>query len=421
MLYTQDGLSQQTEGGCSITQTGILYTSSHTLLRSWKYLFPHLHFYSKTKPLRASQVALVVRNPPVIQEKCCFIPGSGRSPGEGNGNPLQYSCLENPMDRGAWWATVHTVTKSQTRLKQLSMQNPYEYVSSVSWHSVRLCQPRGLERHWKKQHRNGLLFPVLGWSFPFLWHGSKPQGSSLSGQFLWHLREQLSEDHFILPRQYPLSSDLQPRLSQDVCISCVGSNGFRPLLLLWLCSLGCTVVASPVFPFLLILAIKHYYKSNFISNIPANGVTSFKCWRGKETQHWIMHVWMNWVGWKVRSGFSTGCYGCCCLLAKSCLTLWPHGLQPARLLCPWDFPGRNTGVGCHFLLWGIFPIQGLNPYLLSLMNWQVDPSPLSHLGSQTLWKRNLLTNPISYKMKEKYFSNKRKLSLLLADLHYKKD
>ena len=42
------------------------------------------------------------------------IPGSGRSPGERNGNPLQYSCLENPMDRGAWWATVHVVTKHQT-------------------------------------------------------------------------------------------------------------------------------------------------------------------------------------------------------------------------------------------------------------------------------------------------------------------
>ena len=42
------------------------------------------------------------------------IPGSGRSPGEGNGNPLQYSCLENPMDRGSWWATVHRVTKSWT-------------------------------------------------------------------------------------------------------------------------------------------------------------------------------------------------------------------------------------------------------------------------------------------------------------------
>ena len=49
------------------------------------------------------------------------IPELGRSPGEGNGNPLQYSCLGNPMDRGAWWATVHRVAKSWTQLKQLSM------------------------------------------------------------------------------------------------------------------------------------------------------------------------------------------------------------------------------------------------------------------------------------------------------------
>ena len=48
------------------------------------------------------------------------IPGLGRSPGEGNGNPLQYSCLENPMDRGAWWAIVHGVTKSQTRLSDFT-------------------------------------------------------------------------------------------------------------------------------------------------------------------------------------------------------------------------------------------------------------------------------------------------------------
>ena len=44
------------------------------------------------------------------------IPGLGRSPGEGNGNPLQHSCLENPVDRGAWWAAAHGVTKSQSRL-----------------------------------------------------------------------------------------------------------------------------------------------------------------------------------------------------------------------------------------------------------------------------------------------------------------
>ena len=45
-----------------------------------------------------------------------LIPRSGRSPGEGNGKPLQYSCLEYPMDRGAWWATVQEVAKSQTQL-----------------------------------------------------------------------------------------------------------------------------------------------------------------------------------------------------------------------------------------------------------------------------------------------------------------
>ena len=49
------------------------------------------------------------------------IPGLGRSPRGGHGNPLQYSCLENPMDRGVWWATVHRLTRSQTWLKRLSM------------------------------------------------------------------------------------------------------------------------------------------------------------------------------------------------------------------------------------------------------------------------------------------------------------
>ena len=74
---------------------------------------------------RASQVALVVKNSPANAgdiRDMGSIPGSGRSPGEGNGNPLQYSCPENPMDRGAWRATVHGVAKSQARLKQLSTQ-----------------------------------------------------------------------------------------------------------------------------------------------------------------------------------------------------------------------------------------------------------------------------------------------------------
>ena len=56
-----------------------------------------------------------------------LIPGSGRSPGEGNGNPLQYSCLENPMDGGAWWATVHGVAKSWTRLSDFTSLHPIQY------------------------------------------------------------------------------------------------------------------------------------------------------------------------------------------------------------------------------------------------------------------------------------------------------
>ena len=54
----------------------------------------------------------LVKNPPANAGDMVSIPGVGRSPGGGNGNPLQYSCLENPMDRGAWRATVHWVTKS---------------------------------------------------------------------------------------------------------------------------------------------------------------------------------------------------------------------------------------------------------------------------------------------------------------------
>ena len=59
---------------------------------------------------------LVVKNPPVNAGGVSSIPGSGRTPAEGNGNPLQYSCLENPMDRGAWWAAVYGVTKSWAQL-----------------------------------------------------------------------------------------------------------------------------------------------------------------------------------------------------------------------------------------------------------------------------------------------------------------
>ena len=73
-----------------------------------------------------SQVALVVKNLPANAgdiRDMDSLPGSRRSPGGGNGNPLQYSCLENRMDRGACWAMVHGAAKSQKRLKRLSSTN----------------------------------------------------------------------------------------------------------------------------------------------------------------------------------------------------------------------------------------------------------------------------------------------------------
>ena len=74
--------------------------------------------------LRASQVALVVKHPPANAgnwRDVGSIPGSGRYPGGGHGNPLKLSCLENSVNRGAWQATANRVTKSRTWLKRLSM------------------------------------------------------------------------------------------------------------------------------------------------------------------------------------------------------------------------------------------------------------------------------------------------------------
>ena len=73
---------------------------------------------------------------------------------------------------------------------------------------------------------------------------------------------------------------------------------------------------------------------------------------------------------------------CTCMYAKSlesCPTLC-NAMQPARLLCPWDSPGKNTGVGCCTLFQGIFPTQGSKLHLLSLLHWQVGSLPLTATG-----------------------------------------
>ena len=72
---------------------------------------------------------------------------------------------------------------------------------------------------------------------------------------------------------------------------------------------------------------------------------------------------------------------CTCACSVVSDSLRPPGLCSSRLLCPWDSPGKNTGVGCHFLLQGVFLTQGSNLHFLCLLHWQVDCLPWHHLLS----------------------------------------
>ena len=93
---------------------------------------------------RASQVTLVVKNLPANsggKRHASLIPGLGRSPGRRQGNPCQYSCLEDPMDRGAWWTIVHGVEKSRTGWKRLSRHTQH-------WQGAQLALQGTLELVW---------------------------------------------------------------------------------------------------------------------------------------------------------------------------------------------------------------------------------------------------------------------------------
>ena len=81
-----------------------------------------------------------------------------------------------------------------------------------------------------------------------------------------------------------------------------------------------------------------------------------------------------------------------CVCAQLCPTLCNSmDYSPSRLLCPWDFLGKNTGVGCHFLLQAILLAQKSNLCLLFLLHWRVDSLPLSHLGNPNLESGELIS------------------------------
>ena len=180
-------------------------------------------------------------------------------PGQGNGTPLQYSGLENPMDGGAWEAAVHGVAKSRTGLS--------DFTFTFHFHALE-----------KEMAPHSSVLP----------RESQGQGS-LVGFRLWGRTE----------------SDTTEQLS---------SSSMLTILCLFFYVCMCT----------------------------------------------------------------QSCPHICSVVSSS---LQPHRLSPIRLFCPWNFPGKNTGVGHHFLFQRIFQTQGLNPYLLCLLYWQMDSLPLRHLGS----------------------------------------
>ena len=99
----------------------------------------------------ASLLAQLVKNPPAVQETQVRSL-VGKIPGEGNGTSLQYSCLENPMDRGAWWAAVHGVTQSWTRLRDFTFTFQFHalekematHSSVLVWRIPGMEEPGGL-------------------------------------------------------------------------------------------------------------------------------------------------------------------------------------------------------------------------------------------------------------------------------------
>ena len=94
----------------------------------------------------------MVKNPPANEGNVALIPGSGRLPAGGSGNPLQYSCLENPMDSGSWWATVHGVARNRTRLSDFTLTIHFHalekematHSSVLAWRIPGLREPGGL-------------------------------------------------------------------------------------------------------------------------------------------------------------------------------------------------------------------------------------------------------------------------------------
>ena len=244
------------------------------------------------------------------------IPGLGRSPGEGNGSPLQYSWLENPMDRGALQPTVHGVTKSRTR------------VSINNWPHL-------------KPGRHTLQFSLSSYTdnkFWWFWFLNITYLPYILLVFLIASGPSLSHPPHIWQRNP----------SKRTCLMCLSS-----LEILYLLPIASMVTLRRP-------------NTKMCSWLPL--WLCFPLFYPDQPQlfHWSFLWWKNSVDlgggvgmWKLlfytlETVWGVKTYRVKVLVPQLCPTLW----DTWTVAHPWNSPGKNTGVGCHFLLQGIFLTQG---------------------------------------------------------------
>ena len=109
-------------------------------------------------------------------------------------------------------------------------------------------------------------------------------------------------------------------------------------------------------------------------------------WQGVKGTAFVAKIW-SVRSQQITTRFMALCV-CVCVCVPACSvvsdSLQPHELWPAKSVCPWNFPGKNTGLGCHCPLQRIFSTQRLNPRLLHLLHWQADSLPLAPPGKPKL-------------------------------------
>ena len=194
------------------------------------------------------------------------IPGSGRSPGQGNGTPLQYSCLKNSMDRGAWWAVVHGVANAA-----------HNWVANTHILIIICLNVDVFE---------SILLPNL-----------------LSFLVIYiHVFHQIWEVFSYLKKKKFFSAFYS--LFSPACLSAVSLQ-------------SCPTLCNPI--------------DISPPGSPIPGILQAR------TLEWVAISFSN--AWSEKWKWSHS------VLSDP---QWPHGLQPTRLLHPWDFPGKSTRVGCHF-------------------------------------------------------------------------